>query len=55
MALAIHEKRAARCNGELAMHIFYVMQGVLDSAENKQFVDIDSRCDAPLALPETFP
>ncbi len=55
MALAIREKRAARCNGELAMHIFDVMQGVLDSAEYKQFVDIDSRCDAPLALPETFP
>jgi len=55
MALAIREKRAARCSGELAMHIFDVMQGVLDSAKNKQFVDIDSRCDVPLALPETFP
>jgi predicted dehydrogenase len=55
MALAICEQRAARCSGTLAMHLFDVMQGVLDSAERGEFIDIASRCTPPAALPETFP
>ena len=52
---ALDHESCPQCSGELAMHIFDVMQGVLDSAQNNQFVDIDSCCDTPLALPETFP
>lgn len=55
MALAIRERRAARCSGEMAMHLFDVMQGVLDSAAQCKFIDIDSRCEPPLPLPEVFP
>lgn len=55
MALAIREQRPPRCSGEFAMHLYDVMQGVLDSAERRSFIDVRSVCIPPAPLPETFP
>ena len=52
MAAGIELNRPHRCSGELAYHVLDVMCSVLDSAENGQFVTIESTCDRPAPLLE---
>ena len=52
MAAGIELGRPHRCSGELAYHVLDVMCSVLDSAENGQFVTIESTCDRPAPLLE---
>lgn len=55
MAYAIRDGRPARASGAMAFHSLETMQGILDSAAGRRFVEIESRFDLPGALPETFP
>ncbi len=50
MALAIEENRPHRASGELAYHVLDVMCSITKSAENGQFVKIQSTCKRPEAL-----
>ena len=52
MAAGIELGRPHRCSGELAYHVLDVMCSVLDSAENGQFVMVESTCDRPAPLLE---
>ena len=53
LAWAVKEQRQPRASGALALHLFEVMQGMLDSPGLGQFVDIESTCNRPAILPET--
>lgn len=53
MIAAIHEDRPHRCNGELALHVVDVLLSILRSAEEGQFVTMQTRCDRPAALDDT--
>lgn len=55
LAYAVRNKRAVRASGELAAHVYEVMNGILDAADQGGFVDINSRCSVPEVLPENFP
>ena len=55
MAYAIREGRAPRASGELAYHVLEVMMGILESADDGQFVSIDSRSPILDILSENFP
>lgn len=50
MAQAIREGRPHRANGEMALHVLDIMQGVLESAEKAEYVKLTTMCDrsAPL-------
>ena len=50
MANAIREGRPHRCSLELALHVVETMTAVLDSAERRGFVEIESRCERPAPL-----
>jgi predicted dehydrogenase len=53
MVAAIHDNRPHRCNGELALHVVDVLFSILRSAEEKQFVSLQTRCEKPAALDDT--
>ena len=53
MVQAMREGRTPRASGQLGLHLCEVMQGILDSASLRRFVDINSRCDRPAPLPES--
>ena len=55
MAYAIREGRAPRASGELAYHVLEVMMGILESADDGQFVSIESRSPILDILSENFP
>ncbi len=55
MAYAIREGRPARASGDLAYHVFEVMDAIETAPRLGTFQDIDSSCARPAALPETFP
>ena len=50
MAAAIKEDREHRCNGELALHVIDVLTSISRSAEERQFVELQTRCERPAAL-----
>ena len=51
MAKAIRGNRKNRCNGELAYHVLDVMESLLEAAEKRKFIDLQSTTDRPAALP----
>ena len=51
MAYAIKYNRKNRCSGELAYHVLDVMLSLIDSGEEKKFIDIESTVEQPVALP----
>ena len=53
MVAAIHENRPHRCSGELALHVVDVLFSILRSAEEEQFVSLQTRCERPAALDDT--
>lgn len=50
MAVAIAEGRPHRCNDELALHVVEVMTAILQSGEQRCFVDMTTTCERPAAL-----
>ena len=52
MAAGIELERPHRCSGELAYHVTDVMCSILESAEKRQFVAIESTCVRPASLRE---
>lgn len=50
MAAAIDEGRPHRCSLELATHVVEVMTAILQSAQDRQWVDMTTTCDRPDAL-----
>lgn len=55
LAYAVREGRLPRASGEMALHVYEAMKGMLSSPAHGRFVDITSRCARPDPLPETFP
>ncbi|EFO32104.1 oxidoreductase domain-containing protein [Roseibium sp. TrichSKD4] len=55
LAHAARAKRAPRASGEMAYHVYEVMDAMLKSPEAGRFVDIASRCARPEPLSENFP
>lgn len=55
MAMAIREGRAPRASGELAFHVFEVMDAIAASPAAGGFHDVASRCARPDLLPADFP
>ena len=53
--MAIREGRQPRASGELAFHIFEVMDAIAASPEAGGFLDVSSRCARPDLLPAGFP
>ena len=54
MAKAILAGRSQRCSGELGFHIVDVMQAFEDSSTQGRFIEIQSTCAQPAALPATL-
>ena len=52
MARAIAEGRPHRANGDLALHILAVMEGILEAATADRKVKIEQICDRPTPLSE---
>ena len=52
MAAGIELGRPSRCSGELAYHVTDVMCSILESAEKRQYVTIESTCARPAPLRE---
>lgn len=51
LAYAMRDGRAPRAGGELAYHVVDVMQRVHEAAEARRYLQVDSRCERPAALP----
>jgi len=51
MAAGIERGRPHRCSGELAYHVTDVMCSILESAEKRQYVTIESTCARPAPIP----
>ncbi|WP_117196464.1 Gfo/Idh/MocA family protein [Rhizobium terrae] len=50
MAVAIRRGRPHRANGELALHVLDVLLAIGKSASDASAIEIESRCERPLAL-----
>ena len=50
MAQAIRDGRPHRCSLELALHVVEVMTAILQSGEERQFIEMQTRCERPRAL-----
>ena len=55
LAFAVRDKRPPRASGALALHVFEIMSGILDSLESGSFYTVNSRCAVPPLLPANFP
>lgn len=55
MALAIREGRAPRASGQLGQHSLEVAHALLDSAAQRRWVEVTSRCERPAPMPIDFP
>lgn len=51
MCAAIETGRPHRCSGELAYHVLDVMTSISQSSEEGRFVELESTCGRPAALP----
>jgi predicted dehydrogenase len=51
MAHAILSGRPARASGELALHVLDIMESILTSSQNGQYLTLETTCDRPAALP----
>ncbi len=54
LAYAIHENRQPRASGELALHVFDAMSGILASAQDGNSKTLRSTCPIPAPLAEDF-
>ena len=55
LANAVRERRQPRASGELAYHVFEVMDAIAASPTFGQFREVESRCARPDPLPPSFP
>lgn len=55
MVYALAENRAARASGDMALHALDVMEGMLVSAHEGRFVDMQTTFAQPAPLPLDFP
>jgi len=55
MAYALRDGRPHRASGAMAFHSIELMEGVLRSAAERRFVEVESRFERPEPLPEDFP
>jgi predicted dehydrogenase len=51
MALAIKHQRAHRANGEMALHVLEVLEGLEASSQSGQFVSMQTSCQRPDPVP----
>ncbi|MEX3008453.1 Gfo/Idh/MocA family protein [Hoeflea sp. TYP-13] len=51
MAQALSEGRQHRCSLELALHVVEVMTAILQSGDEGRFIDMETQCERPEALP----
>jgi len=51
MAYALRSGRKARAGGELAFHVLDVMCTFFDASEQGCYVEVESTCERPAALP----
>jgi len=50
MALAIREGRPHRCSLDLALHVVEVMTAMLESGQDKKFIEMKTSCERPAPL-----
>lgn len=55
LAYAVRDKRSPRASGEMAHHVYEVMDAMLVSPSAGRFMDIQSSCARPSPLPVNFP
>lgn len=55
MAYAIRDGREERASGQMALHSLEVMEGLLTSAAEGRFYELQSTCTRPAPLPPNFP
>jgi predicted dehydrogenase len=55
MAHAMRSSRPHRASGELAYHVLDLMQGILEAAQARQYLDIESRVERPAPFPTGMP
>ena len=55
LALAVQDGRAPRASGALSNHVLDVMLSILEAPSKGSFVDICSRCERFIPLPENLP
>ncbi len=51
MCAAIETGRPHRCSGELAFHVLDIMASIIQSSEEGRFIELESTCERPAALP----
>lgn len=51
MAHAILSGRPSRACGELALHVLDIMESILTSSQNGQYITLETTCERPAALP----
>ena len=52
--LAIQEGRQARANGQMALHVLEVLEGLVNAAQEEKWVRMTTTCNRPDALPVDF-
>ena len=55
LAIAVQDGRAPRASGALSNHVLDVMLGISEAPSKSGFVNIRSRCESLITLPENFP
>jgi len=55
MAYAVKNQRPHRANGEMAFHVFEIMQGMLEASKKGEYSMLRSSCGIPAPLPQNFP
>ena len=53
--MAINENRPVRASGELAFHVFEIMDAINRAAKSDKYQTIISSCQQPEPLPKDFP
>ena len=55
LAMAVREGRAPLASGEMAYHVFEVMDAIDRAPKSGEYQTIESRCEQPAPLPVNFP
>lgn len=55
MIYAIKNQRPHRASGEVAYHVLEIMEAIIKSGEQGEYLAINSTCPTPSPLPENFP
>lgn len=55
LASAVKSDWHHRTSGELALHVLEIMQGIRDSGQENEYVELSTAPEQPPAVPETFP